>query len=164
MENYIPDQQSTNNDQPQALSINRMGEYYLKETRKWAHFLSILGFVGSGLMALFGVFGSSLFSFIPGNEAIPFGFGFFFIIYLGVAVIYFFPSLYLFKYAKELKSALESHDNQALERSLEQHKKFYKFIGILSIIGIAFYAIALFIGIFTAMFISDTSNYPTTYY
>lgn len=120
---------------------------FLTETRKWVNFLSILGFIGVALMALMGLFAGSLFSFFASQMGSPVaGFpGFLGLVYVFMAIIYFFPILYLYKFAAKLKLALKNHDNSALESAFQNLKSHYKFVGIVAIIMIGFYVVgALF--------------------
>lgn len=129
-----------------TLSANAIS--FLTETRKWSSFLSILGFIGIGLMVIFGLFASTIFGLMA-NElgAQPAGFsGMFGIIYIFVALLYFFPVLYLYKFGSKLKVALNNRDNIALESAFENLKSHYKFIGIFTIITIGFYILAAIFG------------------
>ena len=80
------------------------------------------------------------------GSSVPFPsfFGFFYIL---VALIYFFPVLYLFKFGSNLKSALARRDSKSLETAFENLKSHYKFIGIMAIIVLSFYALAILFGL-----------------
>ena len=100
-----------------SLSITEMDISFLNETRKWTMFLSILGFIMSGLIAIVGLFAGSIFSAIPNSAFanMPAGFGFMMGgIYIGMGVLYFFPSWYLYKYSQHLRTALQSSDSGEL--------------------------------------------------
>ena len=85
--------------QLEQLTINTKSKSFLKEIAKWAFFLSIIGFIGIALMVLLGVFSSVLFGAIPQTEQIPFDFSLMLtIMYLVLAVLYFFPVYYLLKF------------------------------------------------------------------
>ena len=56
--------------QPQIeLFVTDEAKGYINETRKWAKFLAILGFIGSGLIAIMAVFAGSMFSAIWGSAS-----------------------------------------------------------------------------------------------
>ena len=129
-----------------TLSVNAIS--FLNETRKWVSFLAILGFIGIGLMVLFGFFASTILGFMAselGGPAAGFS-GLFGILYIFIALLYFFPVMYLYKFGSKLKLALNSRDSGALESAFENLKSHYKFLGIFTIIGIGFYILAAIVG------------------
>ena len=133
------------------LVIDWRSKEFLKETAKWTKFLAILGFVGIGLMVL----GSLVMLFAPSslmsNGDFPFGGKIFMmLLYLAFAVLYYFPISYLYQFSENTKKAIENNDNNAIRDAFEFLKSHYKFMGILTIILLAFYAIILFIGLIGA--------------
>ena len=133
------------------LVIDWRSKEFLKETAKWTKFLAILGFVGIGLMVL----GSLVMLFAPSslmsNGDFPFGGKIFMmLLYLAFAVLYYFPISYLYQFSENTKKAIENNDNNAIRDAFEFLKSHYKFIGILTIILLAFYAIIIFIGLIGA--------------
>ena len=133
------------------LVIDWRSKEFLKETAKWTKFLAILGFVGIGLMVL----GSLVMLFAPSslmsNGDFPFGGKIFMmLLYLSFAVLYYFPISYLYQFSENTKKAIENNDNNAVRDAFEFLKSHYKFMGILTIILLAFYAIIIFIGLIGA--------------
>ena len=133
------------------LVIDWRSKEFLKETAKWSKFLAILGFVGIGLMVL----GSLVMLFAPSslmsNGDFPFGGKIFMmLLYLAFAVLYYFPISYLYQFSENTKKAIENNDNNAIRDAFEFLKSHYKFMGILTIILLAFYAIMIFIGLIGA--------------
>ena len=133
------------------LVIDWRSKEFLKETAKWTKFLAILGFVGIGLMVL----GSLVMLFAPSslmsNGDFPFGGKIFMmLLYLAFAVLYYFPISYLYQFSENTKKAIENNDNNAIRDACEFLKSHYKFMGILTIILLAFYAIIIFIGLIGA--------------
>lgn len=133
------------------LVIDWRSKEFLKETAKWTKFLAILGFVGIGLMVL----GSLVMLFAPSslmsNGDFPFGGKIFMmLLYLAFAVLYYFPISYLYKFSENTKKAIENNDNNAIRDAFEFLKSHYKFMGILTIILLSFYAIIIFIGLIGA--------------
>ncbi|NEN25298.1 DUF5362 domain-containing protein [Cryomorpha ignava] len=128
----------------QELTLSPNAISFLHETRKWVNFMAILGFIGIGLMVIFGLFAGTIFGAMASEMGTPAaGFsGFFGIFYIFVALLYFFPVMYLYKFGSKLKIALNSHDNGALEGAFENLKSHYKFVGILMIIVMSFYVLA----------------------
>ncbi|MEN9907044.1 MAG: hypothetical protein RLZZ540_185 [Bacteroidota bacterium] len=142
------------------LQLTAESQSFLRETAKWAYFLSILGFVGIGFLLFLAMFMGTIFSklgvFGGGFNSMPMmGVGFITFIYLILAVIYFFPVYYLFQFASKAKAAFNSNDNERLTSSLEYLKSHYKFMGILAIVMFSFYGVIFlgsFIGILFASF------------
>ena len=133
------------------LVIDWHSKEFLKETAKWTKFLAILGFVGIGLMVL----GSLVMLFAPSslmsNGDFPFGGKIFMmLLYLAFAVLYYFPISYLYQFSENTKKAIENNDNNAIRDAFEFLKSHYKFMGILTIILLSFYAIMIFIGLIGA--------------
>ncbi|MFT7588091.1 MAG: hypothetical protein ACI959_000297 [Limisphaerales bacterium] len=133
-----------------GLSITPAIQTFLRETAKWAKFISILGFIGLGLMivaaiAMATVLGSLMQSEMGAMGAM--GGGAFSVVYILIALLYFFPILYLYRFASKMQRALDGNDQTFLLESFESLKSHYKFIGILAAIFMAFYALAFIIGI-----------------
>jgi len=137
------------------LEVNEDIKGLLKETSSWTYFLSILGFIGIGLMVIFGVFfGAIMGSMALGNnnpyEAMGFSMGYFGLIYVAIALIYFFPVLYLFNFSRKMKNALNSNNKTDFKLAITNLKSHYKFMGIFTIVIISIYVLAFIISIFAA--------------
>ncbi|NDP26725.1 MAG: hypothetical protein GZ087_04760 [Flavobacterium sp.] len=134
------------------LQLNESAKGFLKETAKWAYFLSILGFIGIGFIVLAAFFAGALFAFLGNlNREMAnvglMGGGFISALYLVIAALYFFPIYYLHKFASNAKVALKNNDSETLANSFEYLKSHYKFIGILALITLCFYALII-LGVF----------------
>ena len=117
---------------------------FLKETSTWTYFLSILGFVGIGLMVLGGLFFSVLLSLMPGGnpyEGMGIDMSYFGFIYIVIALFYFFPVFYLFNFSRKMKRALNSNSNDQLTAAFSNLKSHYKFIGIFTIVIFSLYVL-----------------------
>jgi hypothetical protein len=131
------------------LQIDDVSAGYLRETAKWGKFLSIVGFVVTGLIVLIALFAGSLFAKLAafsanGQSALPEGLSIFItIIYLAIAVLYFFPCFYLFKFSNKAKLAIEVNEQVSLNEAFGNLKSCFKFIGITTIILLAVYGLAL---------------------
>jgi hypothetical protein len=125
------------------LCITSDGSSYLKTTAKWATFLSILGFIGSGIM----VFAALLMLIISPlsklSSTLGFPMAFLGVIYLLLAIFYFFPAYYLYNFANKTKLALDTDNQEVLDDSLKNLKKMFKFIGIMTIVLITTYLIMI---------------------
>jgi succinate dehydrogenase hydrophobic anchor subunit len=63
------------------------------------------------------------------------------IIYIVMALLYFFPIYYLYKYASDMKNALNQKDNELLTNSLGHLKSHHKFLGVSIIVIMSLYAL-----------------------
>lgn len=130
------------------LQLNESAKGFLKETSKWAYFLSILGYIGIGFIVLAAVFAGALFAFIGNlsremNSFGAMGGSFISALYLMIAAFYFFPVYYLNKFATNAKIALRDNDSKLLADSFEYLKSHYKFMGIMALIILSFYALIM---------------------
>ena len=138
----------------EKLSLNELAINALRESGKWCMFLSILGFIFIGLFVILGIFMTFLMSAMPSD---PYGGAmganpimamksYFGIFYIVMALVYFFPVYYLFNYAKGMKAALASGNEDVLANALVNLKSHHKFLGIMMIITISLY-ILIIIGV-----------------
>ncbi len=133
------------------LIITTSSKEFLLYTSKWANFLAILSFVGIGLMVLGGliitVFAAG-FSNVQNSE-VPMGFlG---IIYVMLAILYLFPTLYLYNFSKNMRKALANSNQQNLDLGFENLKSFFKFVGIFTIITISLYILIFLFAAITSI-------------
>ena len=131
------------------LNLNAHSKSFLKEIAGWTYFLSIIGFIFVGLLILIAVSANSIYNNMAQfSQESPFDVGLFMTaVYVIVALIYFFPILFLFKFSKRLKSALKSKEDEELASALEILKSHYKFIGVFTIIVLSLYALAIIAGL-----------------
>jgi len=118
---------------------------HFNETRKWAFFLSILELIFMLILIIFGFsFGYILKllgqeSVLPGSTSLFLGF-----MYLVIALLYFFPILFLLRFSIYAKKSIQNKDNSSLVTAFKNLKYNYAYIGIVTAIGIGLY---VFIGI-----------------
>jgi hypothetical protein len=144
--------------QKPELELNESAKEFLREAAKWAYFLSILGFIGIGLIVLAAIFAGTIFSAIgsmtPGEIGGKIGSAFGIIItvvYLLIALLYFFPIYYMNKFASNAKTALQENDTETLSISFEYLKSHYKFIGIMMLTMMCLYGLIIVFGIIAAL-------------
>ena len=129
------------------LVIDKPIAIYLMESCKWGKFLSIVGFVMTGLMVLGGFAMMAMFSSfmpeMPENAAMPFGGGFLGGMYLFLALIYFFPTLYLYRFSSKTKAALQNMSQDAITESFLKLKSMFKFMGMFMAVILGFYALMI---------------------
>lgn len=118
----------------------------LRGTRPWVRLFSILGFLSAALMVVLGAAvmlggGASLFGDF-GEEAAPggvlIGMGF---AYLLVGLLYFLPCLYLFRYASRITRITEGGGEVALVDALDQQRRFWRLIGIYTLVFLVLYGL-----------------------
>ena len=143
----------------------------LRVSGKWCMFLAIIGFIGLGFLLILAVFMYAVMSSVPdmamagAGPGMPTGMGggifaamkgFLSGLYVVLAIVYFFPVYYLYKYAKGMKMALDSSNSDTLTEALVNLKSHHKFLGIMTIVMISLY-ILMFIGtiIFAASMIGS---------
>jgi hypothetical protein len=145
------DLQSVNEEQSKTgLIISTSATNYLTETAKWAKFLSIIGFIFTGLTLILGLFAESIISSMSYGQIPNTSNGMEFMfsgIYLLLGILYFFPSWYLLKFSQKMKLALSIQNNDELNTAFSNHKSFYKFLGITYIVIIGIYVLLALIAL-----------------
>ena len=136
---------------------------HLKGASPWIRFIGILGFVFSGITALWSICILILVPFMDFTwEEIPgFGqFGFLFnaafggammVFCLGGAVLLFVPSLFLYRFGEKIRSFLRAGVEQELELAFKNNKSLWKFLGIYCIVALAFIPLLTIGGIVIAV-------------
>ena len=133
-----------------SLSIDPLSKSHLTEAAKWARFLAIIGMVVLVLMIIFGLFFSTMMAVssnpfeepVEGGSGLMSGFGVgMAILYIVLAAIWFFPLLYLLRFANSMRAALHGNDQNALNVSFQNLKSCFRYVGIITIILLVFYAL-----------------------
>jgi hypothetical protein len=138
-----------------GLSIDPATKNHLGEAARWAKFLAIVGFIMCGLIVVLGIFFGSIFAGMTGrygryDSDVDMGGALatsMAIMYVFIAVLYFFPCLFLFRFATKMKAALASNDQETLNGSFQNLKIMFRYVGILTIIFLSLYAIILLIAL-----------------
>lgn len=114
----------------------------LRQTRPWVVFLAILGFIACAFMALGGLallaFGGAMGS--AGKAAFPSWLG---LVYLPFALLYVPPCVFMLRYGGALKVFLQDGSMESLTAAMRHQKSFWKFIGMLTAIGIGLYVVVV---------------------
>ena len=136
------------------LELNEQAIDYLREAAKWAKFLAIIGFIMTGFIALFGLFFGSIMGSLPlGAGGLTSGtMSAMAFIYLLLAVVYFFPTLYFYRFATQTRAAIDAYDAEGLAESLGNLKSTFKFVGIMMIILLGVYGLIIGFSIIGALF------------
>jgi hypothetical protein len=139
------------------LQVDLTAGAHLKETAMWAKLLAVVGMLLSVLIAVFGLFAGTMMATMSrsfgGNEAMgAMGSGVLTIFYLIIAGVYFFLSLFLFRFSVKMKLALLTNDQENFNASLLNLKLVYRTMGIIMIIYLVLLALILIVGIGAAVF------------
>ncbi len=127
----------------------------LRDTKPWLRFLSILGFVGCGLMVLAGL-GVTIGSLVitgsdQGVMAIA---GIAYLIFGAVFVV---PPIQMHLYANTIASAVAAPSAPAVETALTRQHRLWKTVGIMMLVVIGLYLLAI-IGVVVASMVAAMSN------
>ncbi|HUQ66025.1 MAG TPA: DUF5362 family protein [Flavitalea sp.] len=127
------------------LQFDQQSISYLGEAARWAKFLAIIGFVFCGLLVIFALFAGSIMGAMMSSmgSAGMVGSGVLTVIYLVLTAVYFFPCLYLYKFASQMQTAIQSNEQLKVQSSFRNLKACFRFMGILFIIMIAIYILAI---------------------
>jgi hypothetical protein len=133
-----------------ALQVDNGNIPYLAEAAKWAKFLSILGFIFCALIIiaalLMGTAFSAVFSQLQSQNMAGLGAvggTVLMIYYIVIAIVYFFPCLFLFNFASKMQTSIRNNDQVYLNTSFRNIKSFFKFWGIVTIIVLCIFVIAI---------------------
>ncbi len=140
-----------------GLSIDTTGRAHLTEAARWARFLAIVGFVFIALFAVFAIAGGSYIAnmFRRGNDFDQVGASGFstgmtigiIIYYLCIALLVFFAYLFLYRFAVNMRLALQENNQELLNRSFQNLKILYRYWGILTVVGLLFFALFVVIAV-----------------
>ena len=136
---------TTSPQKDSGISINEEIKEYLLVTAKWAKFLSILGFIGIGLMFLVilisMVVNSSSYSSYGYNRSNASVVSFF--MFIIIAIVYFFPINYLFRFSNEVKRGIDFENQDSFTEGIRNLKSHYKYVGIAAIVVLSFYILMI---------------------
>jgi len=130
------------------LQITQEAKGYIKETAGWATFLAIIGFICVAFGLLIGIFYMAMSdTMIQGAGSMPKGMESIFSVVGAIMVVgalaMLFPLISLIKFASGVKAALNDNNTDKLTKAFRSLKSHYKFVGILTIIGIAVYILGI---------------------
>ena len=132
------------------LQVDHESSDFLRETARWGKFLAIVGFIACGLCLLSAIFSGPLIMALYGSLGAAPGVGIVFTVMLVlVALLWFFPCLYLYNFSSKMQAALRSNDQVQLNQSFRNLKSYYRFVGIVTIIVLSLYALLFIIRIFS---------------
>ncbi len=124
----------------------------LLETSRWANVLSIMGFIGLGLLLIFGLLVGTVMNNINTPVFSSFSSGLVSAFYLLLAGIYFMPVLYLFRFASRMKFAIREMNQEALNDAFKNMKSLFRFLGMMTIAIVCVYVLILISVIMFSLF------------
>lgn len=131
-----------NND----LQVSPASQSFLSEAARWGKFLSVAGFIFCGFIVITAFFIPSIYTNLSrlnglSPEIINSAAASLSIIYFIIAVVLFFPCLFLYRFSVKMKLALTTISQENFEISFKNLKSLFKFYGIVTIIVLSFYAL-----------------------
>lgn len=144
-------------EQSESLKFDDSIKNIIAEIAKWGKFVGIVGFVLSGLILIIGFLfmfmGDTLSSKLAalgqpaGSVTAVVGFA-----YAVVAILYYFPSKYLYDFSIYAKQAVEFNDQESINYSFERLKSLFRFLGIVAMVFLGFYGITLLFSLLGSLF------------
>ena len=128
-------------DQPAGGDVPDAVVEPLRRTKPWVTFLAVLGFIGTGLMGLCGLFFLAVTSSIPNMPSgFSTGMG---LVYLVLAAVYVFPSLYLLRYGSAIGRLVRDPRMERLVVALSQQRSFWTLVGIITAVLVGLYPVTI---------------------
>lgn len=125
----------------------------LRQTKPWVKIMSIIGFISMGFMVIAGAINMFTFSKLS-SETTPLPIVFIGVINILMGLLYFFPSLYLYKFSASISRLLEGGGLVEMEEALTNQKSFWKFVGILTLIMFGFALVGIVAAIIIPQLVS----------
>ena len=116
----------------------------LNATWKWTMFLSVLGFIFFGLLIGIGLVTSTFLSAFKTSQVnLGLPETLIIIIFIISAVVYFFPVFFLFRFSRNIRDAIQDTNTRKFERAFRNLRIYFAYIGILIIVALTVYFVAL---------------------
>lgn len=78
------------------------------------------------------------------------------VIFVLFAMLYFYPCLFLYRFARETNVALKENDQEALSDGFANLKSTFRYVGVLTLAILCFYLLAIIFYIATVVFSHPT--------
>jgi len=134
---------------------------HLSKTKLWVRVISVLLFVGTGITVLMSI---SMFAMAMagagnlGKGALTAGAGSAMgVMYLAFAVLYIPPAIFLHRYAGAIENVKRGGGSEAVEAALDHQRSFWKFSGIMSLVGIGLFVLGILAAIIIPVFAAVSS-------
>lgn len=140
-----------------SLSIDPASKSHLIEAARWARILAFGGIVSLVSVVVAGILQVLMFDRVTavddqfsralqdGKYAIVF-------FYLIILFIAFFPIYYIFRFSGQMRKAMYSNEQESFNEALLNLKLYFRFLGILTLIGFGFFILMIIIGMSAALF------------
>lgn len=123
---------------------------HLNAIRKWTMFFSVIGFIFIGLMLIAGIIAGTFLSvFDTGNPGAGTTRWIMIVVFVAVAMVYYFPVRFLFRFSLHTRNAVQTTNKEELRLAFKNLRSFFVYLGILLIICLLLY--------FTVLIIAGTS-------
>jgi hypothetical protein len=158
----VPNFESSNINVAAEIRLTPAAEQFLIKTRPWARFMSVMTFIGAAFMLIAGMLISIL---GVGLRAIPSETGrfgtfnsaaniFAGLFYILLSFIYIAPGIFLWKFASAIGLLETSRSQQALENAMGSQRSFWRYVGILAIVGLVIGALIIVFAVIGLLFIA----------
>lgn len=128
----------------------------LNATRKWTTFISVLGFIFLGLLIFIGaITGTFLTAFKSEETNLGIPESMMLLIFALTALIYFFPVFFLFRFSRHTRNAVQKLDRDEFYKASKNIRAFFTYIGIMAIIVITVYLVALVVAGASISFLNE---------
>lgn len=134
-----------NNTGPEELYLDVRMLSSLHDTAKWGKVLAVLGYILSAFILVFGLFVQQMPkpSAVEGAAA-DVGFsGFTIVVYAFVAMVYFFPSLYLYSFSVRMQQGVQQRNRQEVYKAFNKLKVLFKFLVIMLALFLLLFSVSL---------------------
>lgn len=133
-----------NNQEGKRIEIGPETINSLNSTRKWTMFISVLGFIFLGFLLVAGL-ATSLFLTAFKSKEVNLGIpeSLMIVVFVVIAAIYFFPVFFLFRFSRNMRDAIQNLDQNKLEKGFRNLRLYFTYIGVLIIIVLSIYVLAL---------------------
>jgi hypothetical protein len=132
------------NNSENGNGLNSEDKYNLTQAGKWARFLGIVGYVFTGFIAIAALFLMVGMGAMGDAMGLGGGIGAMAgILYIGLAVLYFFISKHTYNFGKGMRQSIEQNISGSLTSGFKSLNSLFTITGILTAIVVGLYAIIL---------------------
>jgi hypothetical protein len=137
------------------LTLTQQAQEFLQQAGKWAIFLGIVGFIFTAIIAIGALSVGTLITYLATINPlmqVPAGMGIILtVVYLLIALLFFFYSLYLYQFGSRIKKGMYLNSEEETTLAFSKLKSFFKLWGIITIVIILFYVLIFVITIGASM-------------
>lgn len=132
------------NPEQRKIEIGEETLRHLNKLRNWTMFLAVSGFIFLGIIIVLGLITGTFFTAFNHSDKTP-GLSDALVLagFIALALLTFFPVFFLFRFSKHVSNALTTLDRKNMHKAIKSLKRFFIYIGILLITGVAIYIFSL---------------------